>query len=308
MNDILKWSLIVAVAILALRFIIAFASKATSGKPITRVMVATFIFTAISAGLATYLVGSINSTIAEQELLGDREKAISDRLSLIREAEIVYQEVNGSYTSNWDSLINFIKNGEYAIIQRTEEIFTLSYGKDSVVVHIDTLDMVPAFDRIFIANYVENAIDSGDFVKFYVKKGEPALKGTKAYSFINSNGAEVSRDFANNGTVGSIEKIALGDKITKGELLLSYSEYRFDPETNLDDLPFVPGYDRAENKQFDIYTAKIATGAAGLLVDVIEVKNLFPFDKSRKESNEIKNRKPLRFGSRTDATTAGNWE
>ena len=44
------------------------------------------------------------------------------------------------------------------------------------------------------------------------------------------------------------------------------------------------------------------------MVDVVEVRDVAPVNPNRNEENEAKNRKPLRFGSRTDVTTAGNWE
>ena len=65
----------------------------------------------------------------------------------------------------------------------------------------------------------------------------------------------------------------------------------------------VPGY---ENVQFEIWASKIEKG--GVQVDVVEVRNPKPFDPNRKESNEANINKPLRFGSRTSITTAGNWE
>ena len=65
----------------------------------------------------------------------------------------------------------------------------------------------------------------------------------------------------------------------------------------------VPGY---ENVQFEIWASKIEKG--GVEVDVVEVRNPKPFDPDRKEENEANINKPLRFGSRTSITTAGNWE
>ena len=69
-----------------------------------------------------------------------------------------------------------------------------------------------------------------------------------------------------------------------------------------DRLPYVPDSD----EKFKIWADKI--DKSGVMVDVIEVVDPNPIDPSRNEDNEIKNRKPLRFGSRTDVTTAGNWE
>jgi len=67
-------------------------------------------------------------------------------------------------------------------------------------------------------------------------------------------------------------------------------------------LPLVPDSD----KKFLIWADKI--DKSGVMIDVIEVVDPDPADPTRREDNEIKNRKPLRFGSRTDVTTAGNWE
>jgi len=72
----------------------------------------------------------------------------------------------------------------------------------------------------------------------------------------------------------------------------------FDPRT-LPELPHAPG------KYFSLYAKDSVR--SGVNVDYIEVVDTYPFDRSRKEDNEIEQRRPLRFGSRTDITTAGNW-
>ena len=59
-------------------------------------------------------------------------------------------------------------------------------------------------------------------------------------------------------------------------------------------------------RNFDIFVSQI--DRSGIKVWIIEVKDPSPINPARKEDNEAKNRKPLRFGSRIDVTTAGNWE
>ncbi len=76
------------------------------------------------------------------------------------------------------------------------------------------------------------------------------------------------------------------------------------PRFDLNSLPYVPGTSPAV--KFDIWADKILK--AGLMVNAIEVKNPRPVDPSRDEESEYNTRKPLRFGSRTSVTTAGNWE
>ena len=61
-----------------------------------------------------------------------------------------------------------------------------------------------------------------------------------------------------------------------------------------------------EMAEFEIFAAEIEK--SGVTVDVIEVRDTAPADPKRTEDNDGRNRKPLRFGSRTDVTTNGNWE
>ncbi|NVK84427.1 MAG: hypothetical protein HWE21_08900 [Cytophagia bacterium] len=73
----------------------------------------------------------------------------------------------------------------------------------------------------------------------------------------------------------------------------------FDPRT-LPELPHAPG------KYFSLYAKDSVR--SGVSVDYIEVVDTYPFDRTRTEDNDIAQRRPLRFGSRTDITTAGNWK
>ena len=69
-------------------------------------------------------------------------------------------------------------------------------------------------------------------------------------------------------------------------------------------LPFIPGVE--PSVKFNIWADKI--NKAGILVDVIEVVNPNPVDPNRSEDSDYDSKKPLRFGSRSNVTTAGNWE
>jgi len=67
----------------------------------------------------------------------------------------------------------------------------------------------------------------------------------------------------------------------------------------LPQLPHSPG------KYFSLWAKDSIRG--GVNVDYIEVVDTFPFDRTRKDDHDIENRRPLRFGSRTEITTSGNW-
>ncbi len=102
--------------------------------------------------LAVFLVYSIKSTIDEKERIASAEARIIEQLKMIREAETAYMQVNGQYTSDWDKLIAFIDTGNFYLTERSETIITLPYGKDSIVVDIDTLGTKPVMDSLFSGN------------------------------------------------------------------------------------------------------------------------------------------------------------
>ena len=181
----------------------------------------------LAAGLAFYLVNSIKYSIDEEARINKAESKVIERLKLIREAQIAFQSVNGKYASEWDTLYNFIENGEIFLIQRREETVLLDYGAEETTLYLDTLGSISVIDSLFssIPNFVAS------------------------------------------------------------------------------DLINVPGY---SDIQFEIWASKIEKG--GVQVDVVEVRNPKPFDPDRNEDNEANINKPLRFGSRTSITTAGNLE
>jgi len=262
----------------------------------------TIVLFAASFFLAYKLYRSVQGTIEERELVTTTETEIIEKLKLIREAEIVFHSVNGRYTANWDSLINFIQSGRVPIIQKREIITQKSYGVEDVQILIDTLGFVTAKERIFKKTYTVSASDNGVFMGFKVKLGDNVLKNQKAYSI--RVGDKVNEPpFQDQGTVSKIEDVKVGDELKKGQPLMSLSEYVFDPNIDLTSLGNVPGQ---SGLKFDIFTGKV--DRSGLMVDVIEVKDPKPINPNRKESNEARNRKPLHFGSRFDVSTTGNWE
>jgi hypothetical protein len=96
-----------------------------------------------------------------------------------------------------------------------------------------------------------------------------------------------------------IEIDTLGTKPVRDSIFSAAKYPKFDLET----LAYSPG---DESKKFEMWADKIDKN--GVLVDVVEVWNTAPVNPIRKEKNEARTKKPLRFGSRTSVTTTGNWE
>ncbi len=259
----------------------------------------------IAITLAYFLISSIKFAIDEEKRISRSEAIVIEKLKLIREAEITYQEVNSKYTNNWDTLINFIEHGKYYVTKRSEKIIELAYGADSIVVTIDTIDVIPAKEYIFIKNHDIFVADNGTFVEFFVKQGQTIRKGQKLYSMISAiNGKKVNQMSKVGGVIVSLENIAPNATITKGDLLLQVREEKFNPKIDISQLAIIPLTNPPA--KFNLFADRIEKNR--LMVNVIEVRDTKPVDPKRREENEANNLKPLRFGSRTEVTTAGNWE
>ena len=262
------------------------------------------VFFAVSLGLAYYLYDSINSTIVFKEAIVNTEKQITDKLAVIRESEKAYLQHFGHYTSNWDSLINFIENGNVPITLRTEKITQLSYGEEKVEVLIDTIGFMPAKDRIFKKTHTINVTANGTFLGTVAKTGDFVVKGAPAYR-LRPEGKDKADvyNFTEQGTITTVATITPGTPVTKGTNVYNLWDYVLNPAVDIKTLGVVPG---SNGKMFDIFVGKIDRNNAK--VSVIEVKDPSPINPERKASNEAKNRQPRGFGSRVDVGTGGNWE
>lgn len=266
---------------------------------ITRIL--TVVLLAISVGMLGYLYTSIDTVIKTKEAIKSKEEANTAALKLIREAEIVYLSVNGKYTASWDTLRNFIANGRVPLVDRHEKIEQLAYGGEKVTVVVDTLGFIPAKERIFKKNFTVNASDDGIFRAFKVKVGDEVIGNQRAFA-IEVAGKEREQPFIEGGIIEALANVKPGDEVKKGTTLVNYYNYAYDINTDISRVGYKPGTDIL----YEIFVGNV--DKAGVAVQVIEVKDPSPDNPARKESNEQKTKKPLRFGSRLDVSTAGNWE
>lgn len=96
-----------------------------------------------------------------------------------------------------------------------------------------------------------------------------------------------------------IEIDTLGTMLVRDSLFTKKKYPTFDLAT----IDIVPG---SKDAKFAMWADKI--DKSGVTVDVVEVWNTAPVNPARNEKNDARTKKPLRFGSRTSVTTAGNWE
>ena len=97
---------------------------------------------------------SINGPLQFNQKKNERYATVIDRLKDIRSAQIAYKDVNGVFSNNFDSLIEFVDKGHFTLIEKRDSSF-LEYDRiyriDMLreVVVIDTLGTVEVKDSLF---------------------------------------------------------------------------------------------------------------------------------------------------------------
>ena len=136
------------------------------------------------AGLIVFLAyETVQSIVEPIEFKKEQKKRYDEtiqKLKDIRAAQGAYKEVNGDYTASFDTLIDFVKNGQFSIIRKIGEIPEDLLGqiseKEAIqkgMISRDTTK-VSVLDSLFPSNY---KIDSLRFIpysgghEFTLKKG-----------------------------------------------------------------------------------------------------------------------------------------
>ena len=100
---------------------------------------------------------SINGPINFNKVKEIRYSLVIDRMKTIRKAQIAHRDVKGFYANNFDSLIKFVDQGIFTLIEKKDSsylqydrIYRIDMLREIVV--IDTLGFVPVKDSLFKEN------------------------------------------------------------------------------------------------------------------------------------------------------------
>ncbi len=108
----------------------------------------------LSIFFASQIYSSINGPIKFNQVKNDRYSQVIDRLKDIRSAQIAHKDVNGFYANNFDSLVSFIDNGIFTVIEKRDSSY-LEYNRTyridmlKEVEIVDTLGFVLVKDSLF---------------------------------------------------------------------------------------------------------------------------------------------------------------
>lgn len=126
-----------------------------------------------------------------------------------------------------------------------------------------------------------------DSLKMFIEDGTIWLvQRTETTKLLDYGAEEISVKFDTLGSIGVMDSL--------------FNERKY-PDFNVDLLPVVPG---SGGKQFEFFADKVEK-TGGYLVNVFEIRDPSPVNPARRLNNK---EKALRVGSRTDASTEGNWK
>jgi hypothetical protein len=148
-------------------------------KPILNIILWVLI---IFLGYMTYM--SVYKEIQFNHLKKERFSLVIDKLIDIRDSQLAYKDVHGTYTDSFDKLINFVENGKVPITQRRDTLVldeerTKAFGgveTMKTLTLIDTLSYYSVKDSLFKGSTrYKNMMNVGvgkEGAKFELKAGK----------------------------------------------------------------------------------------------------------------------------------------
>ena len=114
----------------------------------------TYVLYFLSIILVFQIYNSIDAPIEFNKVKSERYQKVIERLKDIRNAQVAFKSVNGIYSDNFDSLVNFIETGQFTIIEKRDSsymqydrVYRIDMLREVIVV--DTLGFVSVKDSLF---------------------------------------------------------------------------------------------------------------------------------------------------------------
>ncbi|REE25581.1 hypothetical protein [Winogradskyella pacifica] len=128
-------------------------------KPVINILLWVLI---IFLGYITYM--SVYREIEFNELKQKRFAVVIDRLIDIRDAQLAYKDVNGTYTDSFDKLIGFVETGKVPITQRRDTL-VLDEEKTKAFGGVETMKTLTLIDTLSFYSVKDSLFKGSDRYK-----------------------------------------------------------------------------------------------------------------------------------------------
>lgn len=255
---------------------------------ITRIITAVLVIASLL--LAYVLYSNVKGPVDEKVYIANIEKQNIAKLKFVRDLQGMYLSKYGKYCGKWDELIQFAQSGDVPNIQISEETYLEDgNGQEKVRQIIDTLGMISVKDSL--SSQYPN-IDISQISKAAgTNKQFTLYAGTVNSGNVTLNVFEVKDEYPINPERGA--QFNENNEPYSVTTLINYFNKRSEEVTQeaIEVQRKMKGKTDEENKE--------------LQEELDEISKYINLYGKRIEQLESE---PLRVGSRTEASTAGNWE
>ena len=148
-----------------------------------------FFLWCLSIFFASQIYSSINGPIKFNKVKNERYSQVINRLKDIRNAQIAHKDVTGFYANNFDSLVSFVDNGIFTLIEKRDSSY-LEYNR---LYRIDMLKEVEIVDTLGFVSVKDSLFGQNESYKMMAKvpiQGTDSEFSIKA-DIIDKNGYQV---------------------------------------------------------------------------------------------------------------------
>ena len=148
-----------------------------------------FFLWCLSIFFAAQIYSSINGPIKFNKVKNERYTQVINRLKDIRNAQIAHKDVTGFYANNFDSLVSFVDNGIFTLIEKRDSSY-LEYNR---LYRIDMLKEVEIVDTLGFVSVKDSLFGQNESYKMMAKvpiQGTDSEFSIKA-DIIDKNGYQV---------------------------------------------------------------------------------------------------------------------
>jgi len=148
-----------------------------------------FFLWCLSIFFASQIYSSINGPIKFNKVKNERYTQVINRLKDIRNAQIAHKDVTGFYANNFDSLVSFVDNGIFTLIEKRDSSY-LEYNR---LYRIDMLKEVEIIDTLGFVSVKDSLFGQNESYKMMAKvpiQGSDSEFSIKA-DIIDKNGYQV---------------------------------------------------------------------------------------------------------------------
>ena len=148
-----------------------------------------FFLWCLSIFFASQIYSSINGPIKFNKVKNERYTQVINRLKDIRNAQIAHKDVTGFYANNFDSLVSFVDNGIFTLIEKRDSSY-LEYNR---LYRIDMLKEVEIVDTLGFVSVKDSLFGQNESYKMMAKvpiEGTDSEFSIKA-DIIDKNGYQV---------------------------------------------------------------------------------------------------------------------